>query len=93
VAQVSVARFENNQGLFKLGKNLFRESRESGMAAVGRPTEAGRGEILIRSLELSTVDLASEFVNLMTLSRNFKANTKVITTADDMIQEVLKLKS
>jgi len=37
--------------------------------------------------------LASEFVNLMTLSRNFKANTKVITTADDMIQEVLKLKS
>jgi flagellar hook protein FlgE len=93
VAQVSIARFENNQGLFKLGKNLFRESKDSGMAAVGRPTEAGRGEILVRSLELSTVDLAAEFVNLMTLSRNFKANTKVITTADDMIQEVLKLKT
>lgn len=93
ISQVSLARFENNQGLFKLGKNLFRESRESGLAAIGRPEEAGRGEILSRSLELSTVDLASEFVNLMTLSRNFKANSKVITTADDMIQEVLKLKS
>ena len=93
VSQVGLARFENNQGLFKLGKNLFRESRESGLAAIGRPTEAGRGEILSRSLELSTVDLASEFVNLMTLSRNFKANSKVITTADEMIQEVLKLKS
>lgn len=93
VSQISIAKFENNQGLFKLGKNLFRESRESGEASIGRPEEAGRGEVLSRSLELSTVDLASEFVNLMTLSRNFKANTKVITTADDMIQEVLKLKS
>jgi len=93
VSQVSIAKFENNQGLFKLGKNLFKESRESGEASIGRPEESGRGEILSRSLELSTVDLAAEFVNLMTLSRNFKANTKVITTADDMIQEVLKLKS
>lgn len=93
ISQVGMARFENNQGLFKLGKNLFRESKESGLAAIGRPEEGGRGEVLSRSLELSTVDLASEFVNLMTLSRNFKANSKVITTADDMIQEVLKLKS
>ncbi len=93
ISQVSLARFENNQGLFKLGKNLFRESKESGLAAIGRSEEAGRGELLVRSLELSTVDLASEFVNLMTLSRNFKANSKVITTADDMIQDVLKLKS
>jgi flagellar hook protein FlgE len=93
VSQVAIARFENNQGLFKLGKNLFRESKDSGLAAIGRPTEAGRGEVLVRSLELSTVDLAAEFVNLMTLSRNFKANTKVITTADEMVQEVLKLKT
>lgn len=92
IAQVAIAKFENNEGLFKTGKNLFKESQRSGQAALGKPGEAGRGEVLARSLELSNVDLANEFVNLMTSQRNFQANAKTITTSDQMLQEVLNLK-
>ncbi|MBT3586864.1 MAG: flagellar hook protein FlgE [Halobacteriovoraceae bacterium] len=92
IAQMSVAKFENNEGLFKVGKNLFKESRKSGQPARGKPGEAGRGEVLSKSLELSNVDIANEFVGLMTSQRNFQANAKTLTTADQMLQEVLNIK-
>jgi flagellar hook protein FlgE len=92
IAQVAVAKFENNEGLFKVGKNLFKESKSSGQAAMGKPGESGRGEILSKSIELSNVDIANEFVNLMTAQRNFQANAKTLTTADQMLQEVLQIK-
>lgn len=92
VAQVAVAKFENNEGLFKLGKNLFAETRKSGQAAMGNPGIDGRGDIMAKSIELSNVDIADEFINLMNAQRNFQANTKTITTADKMLQEVLNLK-
>ena len=92
VAQVAIAKFENNEGLYKLGKNLLKESKESGQAAIGKPGEGGRGEVLSQSLETSNVDLANEFVNLMTGQRNFAANAKTLTTADQMLQEVLNIK-
>lgn len=92
IAQIAIGKFENNEGLFKTGKNLFKESMRSGQAAMGKPGEAGRGEVLAKSLELSNVDLAGEFVNLMTSQRNFQANAKTITTSDQMLQEVLNLK-
>lgn len=92
IAQVAVAKFENNEGLFKIGKNLFKESKSSGQAALGKPGESGRGEVLSKSVELSNVDIANEFVNLMTAQRNFQANAKTLTTADQMLQEVLQIK-
>jgi len=92
VAQVAVAKFENNEGLFKVGKNLFKESRISGQPTMGKPGEAGRGQLLSKSLELSNVDIASEFVNLMQAQRNFSANAKTLTTADQMLQDVLNIK-
>jgi len=92
ISQVAVAKFENNEGLFKVGKNLFKESRNSGQAAMGKPGEAGRGEVLSKSIELSNVDIANEFVSLMTAQRNFQANAKTLTTADQMLQEVLNIK-
>ena len=92
VSQVALAKFEDKEALFKMGKNMYKETRTSGQPAVGGPEEAGRGEIISKSLELSNVDLAKEFVNLMTQSRNFKANSKVITTSDEMAQEILNLK-
>jgi flagellar hook protein FlgE len=92
VAQVSVAKFENNEGLFKMGKNLFKETRKSGQAAMGKPSLDGRGEVLAKSIEMSNVDIADEFINLMNAQRNFQANTKTITTADQMLQEVLNIK-
>lgn len=92
IAQVAVAKFENNEGLFKIGKNLYKESKLSGQAAMGKPGESGRGEVLSKSLELSNVDIANEFVALMTGQRNFTANAKSLTTADQMLQEVLNIK-
>ena len=92
VGQVGISKFENNEGLFKVGKNLFKESRKSGQPVFGRPDEGGRGNILAKSIELSNVDLAEEFVNLMTAQRNFQASARTVTTADQMLQEVLSLK-
>jgi flagellar hook protein FlgE len=92
VAQIAVAKFENNEGLFKTGKNLFKETRKSGQAALGQPGVDGRGEVLAKSIELSNVDIADEFINLMNAQRNFQANTRTITTADQMLQEVLNIK-
>lgn len=92
IAQVMVAKFENAEGLNKMGKNLFKESKKSGQAALGKPGKDGRGEILSKSIELSNVDLANEFIGLMSAQRNFQANTKTIMTADQMLQEVLNIK-
>ncbi len=92
LSQVAIAKFENNEGLFKVGKNLYKESRTSGQGAMGKPGEGGRGEILSKSIELSNVDMAGEFVGLMTAQRNFQANAKTLTAADQMLQEVLNIK-
>ncbi len=92
LGQVAIAKFENNEGLFKTGKNLFKETRKSGQAAVGKPGSDGRGDVLSKSIEQSNVDIANEFVNLMGAQRNFQANTRTITTADQMLQEVLNIK-
>jgi flagellar hook protein FlgE len=92
IAQVAIGKFENNEGLNKMGKNLFKESRKSGQGALGKPGDDGRGEILSKSIELSNVDLANEFIGLMAAQRNFQANTKTITTSDQMLQEILNIK-
>jgi flagellar hook protein FlgE len=92
LGQVAIAKFENNEGLFKTGKNLFKETRKSGQAAMGKPGSDGRGEVLAKSIEQSNVDIANEFINLMAAQRNFQANTRTITTSDQMLQEVLNIK-
>lgn len=92
LGQVSVAKFENNEGLFKTGKNLFKQTLKSGQAALGKPGADGRGDVLAKSIEQSNVDLANEFISLMAAQRNFQANTKTITTSDQMLQEVLNIK-
>jgi len=92
ISQMAIAKFENNEGLFKVGKNLYKESKDSGQAAIGKPGESGRGDVLAKSLELSNVDIANKFVGLMTSQRNFQANSRTLTTADQMLQEVLNIK-
>ncbi|MAF79259.1 MAG: flagellar hook protein [Halobacteriovoraceae bacterium] len=92
IASVAIAKFENNEGLFKVGKNLFKESIKSGQSSMGKPGEAGRGEILAKSIELSNVDIATEFVELMKAQRNFSANAKTLQASDQMLQEVLSIK-
>lgn len=92
IAQVAVTKFENNEGLFKMGNNLYKETKKSGQGAIGKPGKDGRGNIQAKSLELSNVDIASEFINMMNAQRNFQANTKTITTTDQMLQEILNIK-
>jgi flagellar hook protein FlgE len=92
LAQVALAKFENPEQLFKLGQNRFRESRNSGQATIGAPQSGGRGRITSKTLEASTTDIANEFINLMQAQRNFQANSKVISTSDEMLQEIMNLK-
>lgn len=92
LAQVAVAKFENNEGLFKAGNNMFKESRNSGAANIGGPNTAGRGKIFSKSVESSTTDIASEFVNLIQMQRAFQANAKTLSSSDELMQEVLNIK-
>jgi flagellar hook-basal body protein len=92
IAQVALATFTNNQGLLKVGDTLFAETGNSGSAAIGKPQSGSRGEIMSGALENSNVDLSSEFVNMITTQRGFQANSRVITTSDEMLQELLTLK-
>ena len=92
LAQVSMAKFENPEALFKVGNNRFKESRDSGTAAIGKANSAGRGKLFAKSLERSTVDLAMEFVGLIQNQRGFQANAKTITTSDELLNEVIQLK-
>jgi flagellar hook protein FlgE len=92
IAQINVTRFEDNESLFKMGKNLYKETRKSGQGVNGKPSEGGRGSIMSKSLELSNVDIAHEFVQLMNQQRNFSANTKTLQAADQMLQDVLAIK-
>ncbi len=92
LAQISLAKFENPEALYKVGNNRFKEARDSGTASVGKANHAGRGKLQAKSLERSTVDLALEFVNLIQNQRGFQANAKTITTTDELLGEVINLK-
>ena len=92
LAQVVLSKFENPEALHKVGGNLFKQSRDSGEPSIGAPHLSGRGTLMAKSLERSTVDLASEFVNMITGQRAFQANAKTITTSDELLNEVIQLK-
>lgn len=92
LAQIALAKFENPEALFKVGNNRLKESRESGAASLGGPGSSGRGKLFAKSLERSTVDLATEFVNMIQNQRGFQANAKTITTTDELLNEVIQLK-
>lgn len=92
LGQIALARFENSEGLYKVGQNRMKEARDSGAAAIGLANRGGRGKVFSKSVERSTVDLALEFVNLIQNQRGFQANAKTITTSDELLGEVIQLK-
>jgi flagellar hook protein FlgE len=92
IGQVAVAKFRSNEGLARAGQNLWAETGESGQALVGAAGAGGRGGISAGTLEQSNVDLASQFVSMIQHQRAFQANSKTITTADEMLQELVNLK-
>lgn len=92
IGQVALATFQNERGLLKVGNTMFQETSNSGTAAVGTPLSGFRGQIASNSLEQSNVDLSTEFVSMIVTQRGFQANSRVVTTSDEMIQELLNLK-
>lgn len=89
LGQVVLATFTNNQGLVDLGGNLYSASVNSGTPQVYTPGNGGAGRIVGSALELSNVDLSQEFINLISASTGFSASSRVLTTSDQLIQELL----
>jgi len=89
---VGLADFVNLQGLSREGNNLYAATRDSGEPRIARAGEAGMGTLASGQLEQSNVDTATEMVDLITTQRGFQANSKVITTVDSLLAEVLQLK-
>jgi len=92
LGQIAVAGFTNPSGLIKAGSSHLRGSAAAGTSSIGLPGAQGRGTLSAGSLEGSNVDLAQEFTNLMIAQRGFQANSRIISTADEMLQELVNLK-
>lgn len=92
LAQLTLARFADPQGLVRAGKNTFVESGPSGQPLIGPATSAGLGKILSNTLELSNVDLGESFIEMIAAQRGFQANSRVVTTSDELLQELVNLK-
>jgi flagellar hook protein FlgE len=90
--QVSLVDFPSYEGLTKMGRNLYAESLGSGQALPGVVGNGRLGSIAPSSLEMSNVDLAQEFVKMITTQRAFQANSRVITTSDEILQELINIK-
>jgi len=92
LAQVALADFNNPEGLQKLGDNMFTTTANSGTAVVGFSGRETASTIASGALEMSNVDLAQQFTEMIIAQRGFQANGKMITTSDDMLQELVNLK-
>lgn len=92
IAQIALANFNNVAGLMKVGASTFAESPASGVPQVGTPGSGGRGSFVPGNLEGSNVDLASEFTNMILTQRGYQASAKMVSTADDMLAELINLK-
>ena len=92
LAQLSIAYFNNPSGLLKEGDSYYQASANSGQAILGEAGTSGLGYVRSRNLELSNVDLAKEFINLVIAQRGFQANSNVITTTDTIFGDIMRLK-
>ena len=90
--RLALANFANPWGLLKEGGNLYSESNHTGEVVTGPPGTAGLGRIAPNSLEQSNVDLANEFIKMIIFQRAFQANSRVVTTTDDMMAELINIK-
>jgi flagellar hook protein FlgE len=91
IGTVGLVSFSNPEGLKRIGGNLLQQSVASGEPVFGRPLTGGLGPIQAGSIELSNVDTASEFVKLITLQRGFQANSRIISTINQLLNEVVQL--
>ena len=92
LAQLAMAQFANNEGLSNDGDNMFVQSANSGDPIIGRAATGGKGFVQASALEMSNVDLSRSLTKLITIQRGFQANSKTITTSDQMLNTLLQLK-
>jgi flagellar basal-body rod protein FlgG len=92
LGQLTIASFVNPAGLNAQGKNLFTPSAASGEAQVGAPGESGRGALLQGALERANVDVVEEMIGLIAAQRAYEVNTKVVTTADEMLRSATQMR-
>ncbi len=94
--QIGIAKFANNGGLAKAGSNLYQQTTNSGnvdpLNDLVAPKEDGAGGVVAGALEMSNVDLSEEFTEMIVAQRGFQANTRIITTSDEILQELVNLK-
>lgn len=92
LGQIVLADFNNPAGLIRIGDNMYQESSNSGGPVLGFALEGSQSTLTSGALEMSNVDLAQEFTAMIVAQRGFQANSKVITTSDEMLQELVNLK-
>lgn len=91
LAQIALATFPNMNGLSKEGNNAWAQTLSSGAPNIGAADQGGRGKVMGGQLELSNVDTATEFTQLIVAQRGYQANSRIVTTADTLLQEVLNM--
>ena len=92
ICQLAIADFTNPMGLEKVGNTNFREAANSGPVELGVAGQGGRGQLAAGTLEMSNVDLSQEFTNLIIAQRGFQASSRVITTSDQVLEELVNIK-
>ncbi len=92
LARIAMAIFPNPAGLERIGNNLWRTTDNSGTPTIGSPRSGGRGGITAGFLEQSNVDIGNEFTELIVTQRGFQANTRIVTTVDEMLQDLMNMK-
>ncbi|HEU5084056.1 MAG TPA: flagellar basal-body rod protein FlgF [Acidimicrobiales bacterium] len=92
LGQVALAAFNNPSGLEKTGGSMYRPTVNSGLVQIGVAGDGGRGMLAGGTLEMSNVDLAQEFTNLIVAQRGFQANSRVVTSSDELLQELVNMK-
>lgn len=91
IGTVGLVNFANAEGLTRVGDNLLQQSPQSGEPVIGKPLSGTLGAIQAGSIELSTVDIADQFVKLITVQRGFQANSRIITTINQLLNEIIQL--
>lgn len=92
IGKLAMASFANPSGLAKAGNSSYRVADNSGQPAIGEANAGGRGSLVAGALEMSNVDLAEEFTGLIVAQRGFQANSRVITSSDEVLQDLVNLK-
>jgi flagellar hook protein FlgE len=92
IGQIAIASFANAAGLESIGNNFYKETPNSGAAISGEAGTTGHGTIVSNTIEMSNVDLSTEFTDMIVAQRGFQSNSRVITVSDSLLEELINLK-